>query len=359
MIIFYQQQNPSNLSINFTSIFITKPTISVIFRNRFESISDHVKEEVYNQCRTILERSQLLGILQHNISNGQYFFPNLITTLQDVYLLIHYPLLSNDDNKFYLQMTSSYLISKNLQKLSIQQQMRTRIVIFLSDNYTNVMYKRLELWFKSIYEPYTIITHIIRIQDSNQIPLNLMINYTKYNEDIQLDTILFFLENDYIIETDMLSDTIEFFMSHNPCFVYQPDYSDSCRLDINNDNEQINIVLGRTRLWRSIVSTSFTYACRWRTFLAFEDIIMHSSNNLKINHDIKIRAGNTVFFCVTPSYGGRLETLLLPNEINITMDDDTSVYYKDLWSIARYAFIEAQKLDSFPVKKINEQILFS
>jgi hypothetical protein len=51
-----------------------------------------------------------------------------------------------------------------------------------------------------------------------------MMNYTKHNEDIPLDTILLLLENDYIFESDMLSDTIEFFASHNPCFVYQPDY---------------------------------------------------------------------------------------------------------------------------------------
>jgi hypothetical protein len=333
---------------NFNSILIPK---SIIFQNRFEPIPDLFKQDIYNQCRSISQRSYILQPLSsHN---------HKINSLQDVYLLLHYSPRTDDEGGLYLQMATSYLLSQNLQQLSIEQQTRTRVAVFLNENYTNLMYTRLEQWFKSIYTPYTLGTHIIRLKNDNESLGELMINYSKSNKDIQLDTILFFLEDDYIFETDMLYDTIGFFVSHNPCFVYQTDHSDRCRLNINDGFGHL-LVPGKTRLWRSISSTTISFACRLKTFLAFEDLIMNSTDDLELNQKIRARmGGDEVFFCAIPSYSARMETLLLPNEVNITDNDDTAVYYKDWRSMARHALAEAQKLDSFPCPKINEQNLFA
>lgn len=326
-------------------------SIVVINQTRFTPISDNFKQDIYNQCQSFFQKSNLFPTLNYSIHQT--------ISLEDIYLLIYYSPRRDDEGGLYLQMATSYLILQNLQQLSIQQQNRTHIAIFLSEDYTHALYTRLEQWFKSIYTPYTATTHIIRTKTENQYSWQSMINYTKYNEDIQFNTILFFLEDDYIFETDMLLDTIEFFTSHNPCFIYQTDNFDRCRLDMDDGFIHF-LVPGRTRLWQSVSSTSLTYACRWKTFLAFEDLIMNIKNDEQTGQKLRARVGgNEVFYCAIPSYSARIETLLLPNEVNITTSDDTAIYYKDWWSMARHALAEAQKLDTFPCPKINEKNLFA
>ncbi|CAF1208365.1 unnamed protein product [Rotaria sordida] len=339
-------------------MLITKPMIPFTFQNRLKSISDLVKQDVYNNCKLFSQKSHSSEPLQLNNHNNQFFSHNRTITLENIYLLLRYSPRVDDESGLYLQIATSYLLSQNLQQLSIQQQSRTRIAIFLSENYTNLTYTRLEQWFKSIYEPYTSVTHIIRIKNDNQASWEFMINYIKYNEEIQLDTILFLLEDDYIFEVDMLSDTIEFFFSHNPCFVQQTDNSDRCTLHMNENDGGFTIVNGKTRLWRSIFSTTVTYACRLKTFLAFEDILIYPENGFESHRKIRDRAGDVAIFCAIPSYGTRLEALLLPNEINSTAEIDNSAYYKDWWSFARHAVSEAQKQETFPAPKVNEQNLF-
>ncbi len=318
--------------------------------------NDSSKEAVYNECRSFSQKSRLLGPLQRNISNGELFFPDEKMSLQNVYLLMRYSPRRKDEGGLHLQMATSYLLSKNLQRLSIQQRMRTKAAVFLSAGYTNDMYQRLEKWFQSIYAPYTNVTHIIRTKTGNQASWEYMMNHTKHNKDIHLDTILFLIEDDYIYEVTMLSDTIEFFASHNPCFVHQTDYPDRYFMSINDDDGHITVVAGKTRIWRSITSTTVTYACRLRTFLAFEDIIMHPNNDWHASGAIRRRAGNAVFFCAIPSHGAHTETLLLPNESKSWSNIVTAAYYKDWWLYARLALLEAQKEETFPADKLSESI---
>ena len=331
------------------SVLITESMIKLTFENRSESISDLFKQTVYDQCKSFYPKNNPSELLQSTNRNN---------TLQDIYLLLRYSARVDDEHGLYIQMATSYLISKNLQRLSIEQQNRARVAVFLSENYTNIMYNRLETWFKSIYDPYTLTTEIIRSVEGDQASWEFMMNYTKFNKEIHFETILFLLENEYIFEVDMLSDTIEFFTSYDPCFVHQTDYPDRCRLDMN-DNNGFLLAPGRTRLWRSMSSTTITYACRLKTFLAFEDILIDPKNDWKTSsRDIRGRVGNTAVFCAVPSYSSHIETLLLPSDVNITVNGDMSAYYKDWWSMARRALAEAQKKDSFPAPKIDEQNLF-
>ena len=259
----------------------------------------------------------------------------------------------------YLQLATSYLLSKNLQQLSLQQRARTRVDVFLSETYSNEMYNRLEQWFKAIYGPYSVATRVICTKAGNQASWEYMMNFTKHNEQISLDTILFLLEDDYIYEADMLRDTIDFFVSHNPCFVHPTDYPDRYRMNINDDDGHIIIVAGRTRLWRSITSTTVTYVCRMRTFLAFEDIIMQPKNDWGASHDVRSRGGNAVFFSPIPSLGAHTETLRLHHKNERISEGDTAAYYKDWWLFARRALLEAQKMKVFPAAQMDERDLLS
>ncbi|CAF1024057.1 unnamed protein product [Adineta ricciae] len=322
-----------------------------------------MKNDIYDQCNSVLRRSVSLGSLEFNSTIGEYYFTNYtITLLSDVYLILQFSSKLENNHEFYRKLVSSYLLSKNLEKLPFKQQLRTNILIFLSEHFSNMMYERLTMWFKSIYEPYTRRMHIIPTNDHREdMTLKFILNHTKYNSDIHLDTILFFIEDNLILQSEMLFDTIEFFVTHEPCFVYHPNYFHGCQFEgILDTNKYTTIVFGKTRLWRSISPKTFTYTGRLRTFLAFEDLFIHSNDkNRSINELIQTYAEKTTFFCAVPSYSTQFERLLFPDGIRITADDDMSIYFHDWSSLARQALTEAQTKDAFPIEKIDEGTLFS
>lgn len=90
-------------------------------------------------------------------------------------------------------------------------------------------------------------------------------NYTKLNENIQFEAIVFFLEDDYLFASDMLIDTIRFFSQYNPCFVYHPDHADRCPLNMN-DGLAHQIIPKSSRTWRSIARQAFGEAQKLDVF---------------------------------------------------------------------------------------------
>ena len=324
-----------------------------------QPLSGAAKQMVYKGCKSFSQTKRMLGSLKRNTSNGELYFPPEITTVQYVHLLVRYSPREVNEGGLQLQLATSYLLSKNLQRLSIQQRARTRVDVFLSETYSTEMYSRLEQWFQAMYAAYSVTTRVIPTKAGNQASWEYMMNSTKHNEKISLDTILFLLEDDYIYEADMLLDTIEFFVSHNPCFVHPTDYPDRYRMNINDDDGRITIVAGRTRLWRSITSTTVTYVCRLRTFLAFGDIIMQPKRDWGASHDVRLRGGNAVFFSAIPSHGAHTETLRLHHKNEQISEDDTAAYHKDWWLFARRTLLEAQKMKLFPAAPMDERDLLA
>ena len=320
-------------------------------QHRWKSTVDHSKKRVYKLCQSFSQRNHPLQTWPPNHS--------LIDVSEDVYLLLDYSPRRDEQNGLYLQMATSYLLLENLQKLSREQQTRTHVIIVLKEISNDTAYTRLAQWFRSIYTPYIATINIIRIEDNHQLSRDWMINYIKSNGNIHSETILFFLEDDYIFDTMMLSETIEFFTTHNPCFIAQIDHADRCRL-VADDGFEHFVVPGRTRLWRSIPFNHLPFVCRLKTFLAFEHLIRNTKNMAQTNHKLRALVGGVeILYCPIPSYSSQIETLLLPNEVNITGIDNMATYYKDWWSMARHALAKAQKLDLFPYPKINERTLFA
>lgn len=310
---------------------------------RWKSIIDPSKKRVYKFCQTFSQRNNAL----------QTWSPNHEVS-EDVYLLLDYTPRKDEHNGVYLQMATSYLLLENLQKLSREQQTRTHVIIVLKEISNDAAYTRLAQWFRSIYTPYIATINIIRLEDNHQSSREAMITSMKSNGNIPSETILFFLADDYIVDTMMLSETIEFFATHNPCFIAQVDHADHCRL-VADDGLEHMVVPGRTRLWRSIPFSNLPFSCRLKTLLAFEHFLRNTTND-------KLRAlvnGVEILYCPIPSYSARIETLILPVEVNISETNNMAAYYKDWWSMARHALAKAQKLDLYPYPKINERTLFT
>ena len=292
------------------------------------STEDKWKESIYEECKSFSQTNRLLGGLKRNSRTGELFFPEEKNSLEDVSLFLRYSPRKATEGGHSLPLATSYLLSKNLQKLSRKQQMRTNVFVFLSEAYDKNSYKQLENWFINISNPYTNRTEIIRTRSGNQKSWEFVVNFIK-KQNIDLNRILFLIEDDYIFESEMVGDTIQFFASHNPCFVHPTDYPDRYQMNINDDDGQITIVAGKTRLWRSITSTTVTYAYRFKTFLAFEDTLMQPKDDWKASHRIRQRAGNKVFFSAIPSHGAHSETLSWPNETDPTSKMKFSAYYQD------------------------------
>lgn len=229
--------------------------------------------------------------------------------------------------------------------------MHTYITIFLSENYPNNTYIRLKQWFQSIFTPYTMKTEILPLQNNHSSTWKSIVNYIKFNRNIRFETILFFLEDDYIFEIDMLIDTIQLFNKYNLCFVYHTSNVDHCSLNLN-DGQVHQILPESNRFWRSISPTMpvTTFISRLRTFLTFEEYLQ---TNLKMSNREEI------FYCSNPAYSAKIENIMFPSDINITIkEEQLAVYYKDWRATARQAFRQAQQIDTFPCAKINERNLF-
>ena len=77
--------------------------------------------------------------------------------------------------------------------------MRTNVFVFLSEAYDKNSYKQLENWFINISNPYTNRTEIIRTRSGNQASWEFVVNFIK-KQNIDLNRILFLIEDDYIFE---------------------------------------------------------------------------------------------------------------------------------------------------------------
>jgi hypothetical protein len=96
--------------------------------------------------------------------------------------------------------------------------------------------------------------------------------------DLDPSAIVLFLEDDTLLSKSALVETVELFYSHDPCFVKLIDIADYYAFgegDVtgNADSDPIDelfsapsqIVAGRRRHWRTVQSTTVTYAARQGT----------------------------------------------------------------------------------------------
>jgi hypothetical protein len=318
------------------------------FHNRSLDMLFVNKDVIFSECRNFSQTSRLLGSLVRSSNDGELYFRTVAASLQDVHLIMRYSPRVDAEGGLNLSVATSYLISKNLQRLSLAQRNRTRMTVFLSEKFDESTYSRMDAWFRQIYEPYVLSMMIMRAPAGNQKSWEFSINYIKRNSQIGLDTIVFQLENDYVCESDMLKDTIEFFASHNPCFVHPTDYPDRYTMPINNDDQHITVVAGRTRVWRSITSATVTYACRLRTLLAFDHVLFQPNNDWANSQLIRKLGGNAAIFSAIPSHCAHLETALRSHG---PLDGiQVAAFYKDWWKMAWQALSDTQAYPCCPIR---------
>ncbi|CAF3337566.1 unnamed protein product [Rotaria sp. Silwood2] len=117
---------------------------------------------------------------------------------------------------------------------------------------------------------------------------------------------------------------------------------------INDDDQHITIVAGRTRIWRSITSSTVTYAARLQTLLAFTEILFQPVNDWSNSKLVRYRGGNAAILSAFPSHCAHIETAVRSDGFRNGMD--TVPFYKDWWMTAWEALVDAQSQPFCPIK---------
>ena len=92
-------------------------------------------------------------------------------------------------------------------------------------------------------------------------------------EGIMIDkkrTIIYFLEDDYLHKPESTRNLIDIFNSHEPCIAVPYDYPDRYWMQgiYNDDDGHVSVLAGRYHHWRTIKSTTVTFAARAETIHA-------------------------------------------------------------------------------------------
>lgn len=271
------------------------------------AIDEAARQGVFAHCQAFSSNSLMLGNLFLNSATGRMEFKDPRQATQDAHLVIRIsPRHEHTDavlhsQEIYIWVSNMFILHENVKLLSRDQQQRLRICFFISERFSDDQRAEMRHYLYNLFAPFTARTSIITTISGNQASYDYMINeYIMKNPEITLDTIVLFLEDDYVCKHEMLQDVLEFFASHDPCIIFPSDYIDRYAMNINDDDRHNTVVLGKTRHWRSVTSTTVTYFLRLRTFLAFRDDIMRPTDDWGASHSVRKKGGDTTFMAPLP-----------------------------------------------------------
>ncbi|CAF3734274.1 unnamed protein product [Rotaria sp. Silwood1] len=118
-------------------------------------------------------------------------------------------------------------------------------------------------------------------------------------------------------------------------------------MSINDDDKHITVVAGRTRIWRSITSSTVSYASRLRTLVAFAEVLFQPKNDWANSKLIRNLGGHATIFSAIPSHCAHLEAVFRND--GPLQGISVAPFYKDWWAMGRQALVEAQTYASYPI----------
>jgi hypothetical protein len=138
-----------------------------------------------------------------------------------------------------------------------------------------------------------------------------LISFVK-NKNIHPDTIIYFLEDDYIHRENWINILLEGFSIEGVDYVTLYDHRDKYFLK-NYDYYKSKIFCTKSSHWRDIPSTTNTFAMRYATFLKDYDVHKKFSTNIDVSDDhkkfCKLTSNGSTIICPIPGYSthGELE----------------------------------------------------
>jgi len=160
-----------------------------------------------------------------------------------------------------------------LDALSDAMRKRTHMNLLVNGEDPTII-AALKVWTSAIFGNRTGLLSIVECPTgklpSKECMLDLVVDHAAAG--LSERTILYFIESDYLHHRSATQEIVDIFASHNPCIAVPYDYGDRYFLDdVNPDQGAITVFAGKNRHWRSIRSTTSTFAIRLENFIKYFD----------------------------------------------------------------------------------------
>eukprot|EP01041_Mallomonas_annulata_P005352 gene5352-10701_t len=246
-------------------------------------------------------------------SDGELVFMEGIEPTEHIEIFLRIHPDKRSENQGYdprdLPSATSYSFAMTLDKLSDTQRNKTFVSI-LVNGVTDTDIQQWMDWLEFLFQNRTAYQVYICPQ-GNVASYNCMMKVARQrlqsDPKKSADTILYFLEDDYLHLPSSTSELIQIFLSHDPCLAVPYDYADRYIMpsDINIDDGKISVIAGRHRHWRTVSSVTVTFATRVDAFLYFNDILPHPLNDY--NNSVEITKRNGTILSPIPSLSSHIE----------------------------------------------------
>lgn len=171
-----------------------------------------------------------------------------------------------------------YSFSKTLEELDPELRKFTTVIILISNHMDQAEFRDWTEWSNSLFANHPGTIAIYKTPTGNVESYVYMMNLINLiMEDgipeITIDnnrTIIYLLEDDYIHDKYSTRNLVDIFSSHEPCFAVPYDYPDRYYMkDIANaDDNRVSVLAGQYHHWRTVRSTTVTFATRAETIRA-------------------------------------------------------------------------------------------
>jgi len=156
-------------------------------------------------------------------------------------------------------------LQRTLAALDAAQAQATSLTVMLNGDANTPEHRA---WFMSQFAPHISRTHVTVVPNGNResfVAQRRLVMASVQGER----TVVFLVEEDYLHTADMLPQVLSFFRAYNPCVVVPYDYPDRYAYDdaYTRHFYARNVVLkGTGNHWRTVDSTTVTYAARLHVF---------------------------------------------------------------------------------------------
>eukprot|EP00668_Euglena_longa_P016486 GGOE01020745.1.p1 GENE.GGOE01020745.1~~GGOE01020745.1.p1 ORF type:complete len:469 (+),score=120.59 GGOE01020745.1:79-1485(+) len=231
-------------------------------------------EDVLARCRELSQRSLRLGMLARPTwANGALVMDDscAVEPLHIWYRLSPRSHKSGTNRRLMVPVPiiSFLSLTNSLKRLSPAQRAATAIHVLFNGFANSATWAD---WLRSVIGNTSAVVDI----DPNCPPGNsrsFLYMVDRIFEVRDPRAVMFLVEDDYICHPEMLAEVTQLFASHDVCMAVPYDYMDRYIADDNVDDGRIKVIAGAHRHWRTVESSTVTYATRLEVMNAVKDIL--------------------------------------------------------------------------------------
>jgi len=231
-------------------------------------------DDVLEGCRRLRQTSVLLGALERPPSaNGELLFSRGATGVEPLHVWYRMSPRSHkrgsDSVNLPVPVVSFLSLVGSLRALSSAQRRATALHVLFNGFVDRAAWV---VWLRET------VGEIIRSVDIDEnCPVGNARSYSYMMDRIYAHrdpkAVMFLVEDDYVCHPEMLAEVVQLFASHDVCMAVPYDYMDRYTRSDNIDDGHIKVIAGGRRHWRTVESSTVTFASRLQLMNAVKDIL--------------------------------------------------------------------------------------